>query len=245
MKRLAILLSLHFLCFAAGAEASWTLLRLSACDTYADEESYERDASNVYGMRFGLLNSVNRDVYGISLTLGSDGGLAFGNGKRNYIDDNFGGFKMGGLVTSFAGTGVGIQFAAIENSGGDMTGLQLAGVRNCATFMQGIQLGGLGCQAEVAMHGFQIAGLYALVGTGGGGAEAGGLQFGGLGTCCKGTFSGVQIGCINHARELHGLQIGVINNTDCLQGIQIGVLNVSGTLEKGDLFCLPVANARF
>lgn len=245
MKRLVLLLSCHFFWFASGAEASWTLLRLSACDTYTDADSYESDASNVYGLRLGLLNSVNRDVYGISLTIGSDGGLAFGNGKRNYIDDDFGGFKIGGLVTSFAGTGVGIQFATIENSGGDMMGLQLAGLRNCATFLRGIQLAGLGCQAEVAMYGFQIAGLYSLVGSGVDGAEAGGLQFGGLGTSCKGSFSGIQIGCINHARELHGVQIGVINNTDCLRGIQIGAFNVAGTFENGDFFCLPVFNARF
>lgn len=243
MKRLALLFLLFFH-LAVGAQAawSWVPLRFAVDDSYTDADDYESEASNVYGLRFGLLNAVNRDVYGLSMTLGADGGVDF---RKNFVDDNFGGIKLGVFFTTFAGTGLGFQFAGLVNSAGNMRGIQFAGLYDKSSFLRGGQVASLACYSEMEMYGFQIAGLGATVGSGEGGAEAGGLQFGGLWTACRGSFSGMQIGCVNFAHELHGVQLGVINNTDSLRGIQIGAINISGTFENHDFFFFPVVNARF
>lgn len=252
---------------AAGrtAVASWLPFRIAFADSYVDEDVYRNEASDIYGFRLGLFEAVNHDVYGFSVSVVSDGGFSLDGGRRQFVDNDFGGFKVGGLCTSFSGSGLGFQLAGLWNIGGDMAGFQIAGISSQAAFMRGFQIAGLYACADMEMFGFQIGGLVAEVGADGadevpaGGLQIGGLvalcdgngssfsgfQIGGLYAGCGGSFHGVQIGCITHAGDLHGLQIGVINDADSLHGVQIGAINISGTSKDGNLRGLPVVNWGF
>lgn len=237
-----------------AATASWLPFRIAVADSYEHENTYLQEASDIYGLRIGLWKSINHDVYLFSFSVFSDGGFVPGS-SREFEDNDFGGFKIGGLFSSFSGSGVGFQLAGLANVGGDVAGFQIAGVSSDAAFLRGLQIGGLVSLADMEMYGLQIGGIVARIGNGGsaenvGGenlseVSAGGFQIGGLFAGCDGSFSGVQIGCFTYARELHGVQIGVVNNTDSLHGVQIGAINISGTSSGGDLRFLPAVNLSF
>lgn len=245
MKQLASILT--FMLLSVSAQAYWLPFRIALADMYTDADTYQNEVSSIYGLRIGLLEAVNHGVYGISLTIGADGGRAADGAVRQFVDNDFVGFKVGGFSTAFSGSGFGFQFAGFRNSGGDMAGFQIAGVGDNATFMRGFQFAGIYCYSEMEMMGMQVAGLASIVKPDGNdvAAEAAGLQIGGIYSGCYGVFSGVQIGCFNFARDMYGVQIGIINNTASLHGVQIGAINISGTSARGDLFVLPVLNIGF
>jgi hypothetical protein len=195
----------------------------------------------------GFITSVNHDVYGLSLTLLCDGGMFNGDSARSFSDNDFGGFKIGGLSTDAAGSGFGLQIAGFFNSTGiRMTGFQLAGIGNEAGVMTGFQVAGIYNKAGISLDGFQIGGLVGIIGTAAPDdfePKSCGVQIAGLAAVSNGLFEGLQISCVNWADEFSGIQIGAINYARELRGIQIGVLNFSGSIANKNFRGFPIINA--
>jgi hypothetical protein len=70
------------------------------------------------------------------------------------------------------------------------------------------------------------------------------------------SFTGLQVGTVNVAKEIHALQVGVYNEADDATGIQIGVINharimrgiqigVINVIDNNDIPFLPVINFFF
>ena len=235
------------LAIAAQAEARWYPFRLAGWDIYTEEKAWE-SVSSIYGLRVGLATSVNKNVYGISLSPVFDGGEIYPESSKTktYIDENFGGIKIGGVGNVASGSGWGLQLAGLRTyTGVEMRGLQLAGLVSKTSFMNGIQVGGLVGEATDELSGFQLAALYAGAGTENDGSSSGGLQIGGVVAQAGGLFSGIQIGCLAIADEFSGVQIGVVNYARVLHGIQIGAINVSGSASDKTLSGFPVIHAIF
>lgn len=251
---LAVAACLYAVALPVASRASWVPFRFAISDSYESVEEWEAESSSVYGLRIGLFESVNRDVYGLSLTVGFDGGTglgqpnALGGYRRACVDDNFSGLKIGGFASAASGTGAGFQIAGVRNrTDVEFSGFQIAGLWNETAFLYGVQLSGAYCESTTEMGGLQLAGLYSHCGTRDPEmSESWGFQFGGLAAICDGAFSGLQIAALyNEAHVLHGLQIGLVNYARSLDGVQIGLVNVSGCRANGDLQGFPVLNASF
>ena len=235
------------------ADATWLPARVAGWDEYLDQETYDAEASSIYGFRFGFGCSVNKDVYGFSLSLLFDGGVGFdaegSESGRSFTDNDFGGVKFGTFTTTAGGSGVGFQLAGgINETAVSMTGFQLAGIGNQTAFLRGFQIGGVYSMADISMHGVQLGGAVAVCGAKRDPDDrpiSSGVQLGALYAGCDGVFSGLQLGFVTFAHDLHGLQIGVVNYARKLHGAQLGLLNFSGARSTGDLFCLPILNASF
>ncbi len=70
-----------------------------------------------------------------------------------------------------------------------------------------------------------------------------GLQFDGIYSGVDKRMSGLQLGIVNHAGDMHGLQIGLANFADDATGIQIGLWNEIKSKESWSV--IPIINAAF
>lgn len=70
-----------------------------------------------------------------------------------------------------------------------------------------------------------------------------GLQFDGIFSGVDKRMSGLQLGIVNHAGDMHGLQIGLANFADDATGIQIGLWNEIKS--KSTWSVIPIINAAF
>jgi hypothetical protein len=73
--------------------------------------------------------------------------------------------------------------------------------------------------------------------------DARGLQFDGIYSGVDKRMSGLQVGIVNHAGDMHGLQIGLANFADDATGIQIGLWNEIKS--KSSWSVIPIINAAF
>ena len=163
------------------AVASCLPFRIAFADNYVDEDVYRGEASDISGFRLGLFEAVNHDAYGISVSVVSDGGFSRDGDSRQFVDNDCGGLKLGGLCASFSGSGMGFQLAGLWNIGGYMAGFQIADISSQAAFMRGFQTAGLYTFADMGMFGVQIGGLVAEVGAEGTDeVPAGGVQIGAI-----------------------------------------------------------------
>lgn len=260
MSRHACLLLFAALLAPCSALCGTVPFRLVLYDSYESIEEYDREASDVVGLRLGIFSTCNKRMYGISVSIFDDG--TSGPPERMIADDDWAGLKIGGLNSESCGSGIGIQAGMGCRTDGRMTGLQIGGFGSDCGTLNGLQIGGLMVFARMGMRGIQIAGLNAVVGNEEleGVTDAYGIQISALRSrFWHGTFtglqvgattfadelSGVQIGALNKADTLHGLQIGVVNRARDLHGVQIGIVNISGDENGGNYRFLPLLNARF
>jgi hypothetical protein len=160
----------------------------------------------------------------------------------------------------------GIQISGVINSSGDVDGVQVAGLVNMAGSFQGAMISGYvnigGAYRSRHSRGLQLAIFGNQVEFMGPGEEGPtslldgaqislafngahhlrGAQISILGndaTRC----SGLQLGLVNHAKELRGVQVGLCNLARSGFGVQLGLVNGFGSGD--DRLWLPVVNARF
>lgn len=237
-----------------AAANDWVPFRVAIFDSYPDVETYEREASDIYGFRLGLGNSINKRVYGFSLSLLADGGSSLESPENAttpiFVDDDFIGAKIGGVFNASCGSGFGLQVAGIgATTDVRMTGAQVAGVLCDAQYMNGFQIAGLASSVGLEMHAVQVGGLVARCGFSAPEEDqlfSTGVQLSALFSVCKGSFvgfqgaglgvrtgtlSGVQIaGIFAGCDDGDGLQLGCITYAKSIRGIQIGVLNIAKSL---------------
>ena len=217
-------------------------------------------ATDVWGIRLGLLSAVNHDVCGLDLctlagrTLGDEYGLQLG--LLNLVDGEVGGIQIG-LANVAGNSGLGLQLAGLFSAAaGDAPyrGAQVSGLMNRAHDFRGLQV----AYADVAdrVSGLQLGGYAEADHVDGAQVsivcrtmELAGMQVGAINVCLDldhpgegGDMDGVQMGIVNICRHGTGLQLGVWNQARSLCGVQIGLCNV---ITEGAVPFLPIVNASF
>ena len=136
-------------------------------------------------------------------------------GLLNYVRNNTSAFQLAGLLNVVGEDFEGIQLAGMGNSsGGTVFGLQLAGLYNLSKeSVGGFQISSLFNYTDEQLSGMQIAIIN----------KARYIK-GGKSTPPTNT-RGLQIGLINHSKEMDGVQIGLINFGGAARGKQIGLIN--------------------
>ena len=188
---------------------------------------------DVQGIGVGLLGvGAGRNVEGIALgglgvgAGGSGSGLAFGGLGAGFGGD-FTGVALGGLGVGVGGDISGVT-AAVGGigAGGDITGLSVAGagigagghlkyVSLAGVGVAAVRITGLAAALSVAgadVRGVVVAPAYFRI-SDSEGRDPGSMRGVALSAYndIRGSMSGVSIGLVNIAQELHGLQLGLIN----------------------------------
>lgn len=179
-------------------------------------------------------------------------GLGAGSGG------NIKGVTIAGLGAGAQGDIQGITLAILgAGSGQDITGLTVAGLgAGAGGNINGITIGGLGAGCGGELKGIAIGGLgagapvikgIALGGIGVGGEQVHGITatFGMMKVQDGGQFSGLAVGSYNRIKgKQTGISLGLLNYAWQLHGIQIGVLNIVRE-NPAPFKVLPFINARF
>jgi hypothetical protein len=136
-------------------------------------------------------------------------------GLLNYVRNNTSAFQLSGGLNMVNSNFEGIQVAAIGNSaGGTAGGIQLAGLYNLAhESVGGFQISTLFNYTDMQLSGIQIALINKA------------RYIKGKKTIPSQSTRGLQIGLINHSREMDGTQIGLLNFGGRARGKQIGLIN--------------------
>ena len=180
-----LFLLLSFGRYASAAELGSPIGVAFIAASERDYFEFPSPQDNVYGFRFGMIRSLNRNVIGLDL------GLMFSE-TRGY----FYGIGISGLVNKVYERAhiVGLQLAGLYNvdAGATIVGFQIASFKNHITSdakVIGLQLAAFSNQAaRTNVYGMQIS----LVNR-------------------ARKVAGLQLGLVNVADNLYGIQLGLVN----------------------------------